>query len=126
MTRYTYFLAPRKKDINEYDEKVIERRINKFSGFRVYQIYERRYEVTNQMKIGIVNLESRCCTYEKWKLSISCYGSIQRTEISTLNSMGDTVVFPVPVLAEYQQPDEVMVVLPPFMDKRQSWTNNKP
>ncbi|CAI9294322.1 unnamed protein product [Lactuca saligna] len=29
-------------------------------------------------------------------------------------------VYPVPVPAEYEEPDEVMVVLPPLMDKRQA------
>nr|KAJ0207606.1 hypothetical protein LSAT_V11C500254310 [Lactuca sativa] len=45
----------KKKDIIEYAEKVIDRRINKSSAFRVYQIDQSRYEMTDQMKIGIVN-----------------------------------------------------------------------
>nr|KAJ0217380.1 hypothetical protein LSAT_V11C300139520 [Lactuca sativa] len=50
--------ALRKKDIIGYAEKVIKRRINKSSVFRAI----------SHMKNGIVNLESRWCTYRKWKL----------------------------------------------------------
>nr|KAJ0197643.1 hypothetical protein LSAT_V11C700345800 [Lactuca sativa] len=54
-----------KKDVTEYAEKVIKRRINKSSTFWIYQIDQSRYEVTNQMKNGIVNLESHYCTCGK-------------------------------------------------------------
>nr|KAJ0204502.1 hypothetical protein LSAT_V11C500295190 [Lactuca sativa] len=69
--------AERKKDIAEYIEKVIDRRINKSSGFRVYQIDQSRYEVIDQMKNGIVNLESHCFTCEKWQFpGIPCSHSM--------------------------------------------------
>nr|KAJ0191928.1 hypothetical protein LSAT_V11C800437620 [Lactuca sativa] len=82
-----------KIDVIEYAEKVIDRRINKSSAFQVYQIDQSRYEVTDQMKNGISNLESHYCM------------------------CGNEIVFPMPVLAEYEEPDEVMVVLPPLKDK---------
>ena len=58
-----------KKNVIEYVEKVIDRRINKSSAYRIYHIDQSRYEVTDQMKNGIVNLESHYCTCSKWKLS---------------------------------------------------------
>nr|KAJ0210469.1 hypothetical protein LSAT_V11C400191580 [Lactuca sativa] len=57
-----------KKDVTEYAEKVIDRRINKSSTFQVYHIDQSRYEVTNQMKNGILNLESCYYTCGKWQL----------------------------------------------------------
>nr|KAJ0198266.1 hypothetical protein LSAT_V11C700350980 [Lactuca sativa] len=57
-------------DIIEYVEKVIGRRIKKSSGFRVNQIDQSRYEVTDQMNNGIVNLQSNICSYGKWQLSV--------------------------------------------------------
>ncbi|KAL7585573.1 hypothetical protein Lser_V15G44395 [Lactuca serriola] len=63
------FGAESKKDVTEYAGKVIDGRINKSAAFQVYQIYQSKYEVTEQMKNGIVNLESRYCTCVKWKLS---------------------------------------------------------
>nr|KAJ0209157.1 hypothetical protein LSAT_V11C400189800 [Lactuca sativa] len=94
--------AESKKDVIEYAEKVIDRRINKSSSFWVSQIDQSRYEVMDQTKNGIVNLESLHCTCGKWQLSGIPY-----------------VVFPVQVPAEYEERDEVMVVFTPLMDKRQ-------
>nr|KAJ0199897.1 hypothetical protein LSAT_V11C600302080 [Lactuca sativa] len=45
------------KQVTEYVEKVIERRINKSFDFGAYQIDKNIYEVTNQIKNGIDNLE---------------------------------------------------------------------
>nr|KAJ0209038.1 hypothetical protein LSAT_V11C400167690 [Lactuca sativa] len=64
-----FVITESKKNVTEYAEKVIDRKINKSPGFRVYQIDQSRYEVTGQMKNGIVNLESRNCTCGKWKFS---------------------------------------------------------
>nr|KAJ0219758.1 hypothetical protein LSAT_V11C200071970 [Lactuca sativa] len=125
-----------KKDVTEYTEKVIDRRINKSSAFQVYQIDQSRYEGTGEMKTGIVNLESRYYTYGKWQLSgIPCthvmavfkelryqHCSAWVSSYFTMETYCSTyveVVFPVPILAEYDEPNKVMVVLPPLMDKRQ-------
>nr|KAJ0216223.1 hypothetical protein LSAT_V11C300133330 [Lactuca sativa] len=70
----------RKKDVTEYVEKVIDRRINKSFGFRVYQIDQSRYEVSSYF-----TMETYRSTYAE-------------------------VVFPMPIPAEYEEPDEVMVV----------------
>nr|KAJ0219153.1 hypothetical protein LSAT_V11C300148450 [Lactuca sativa] len=128
--------AKSKKDITEYAEKVIDTRINKSSAYRVYQIDQSRYEVANQMKNGIVNFESRCFTCGKRKSSnIPCSHAMSEFNelryqhcntwvssyftIETYRSTYREVVFPMLLPAEYEQLEEMMVVLPPLMDKRQ-------
>nr|KAJ0196720.1 hypothetical protein LSAT_V11C700375310 [Lactuca sativa] len=114
--------AESKKDITEYAKKV-------------YQIDQSRYEVTDQMKNGkekkwnlvvargqfsgtpyshamTVFNELRYHHYSTWMPSYFTMKTYRSTYIE--------VVFHVPVSAEYEQPYEVMVVLPPLMDKRQA------
>nr|KAJ0193254.1 hypothetical protein LSAT_V11C800452130 [Lactuca sativa] len=97
--------------------EVIDRRINKSSTFRVYQIDQSRYKVTNQMKNGIVNLENKVVVkelkYQYYSAWVSSYFTME-----TYRSTYVEVVFPMPVSAEYEEPDEVMVVLLPLMDKQ--------
>nr|KAJ0193164.1 hypothetical protein LSAT_V11C800404720 [Lactuca sativa] len=65
------------KDVTEYVQKVIKRRINKSFGFLVYRIDHRIYEVTNQMKNGVLQFDLYFCTCGKWKLfSIPCSHAI--------------------------------------------------
>ncbi|KAL7598049.1 hypothetical protein Lser_V15G25294 [Lactuca serriola] len=126
--------AESKKDVIEYAEKGIDRRINKSSGFRVYQIHQRRYEVSDQMKNGIVNLESRHCTCEKWQLSgIPCTHAMTVFKelryqhynawvssyftMETYHSTYAGLVFPVPVPTKYEEQNEFMVVFPLLMDE---------
>nr|KAJ0198772.1 hypothetical protein LSAT_V11C600331060 [Lactuca sativa] len=80
------------KDITDYAEKVIKKRINKSSGFRLYQVDKSRYDVTDQIKKWYTQL--RISLLHMWGMQLS-------------------------VSAEYEQPDEVMVVLPPLVDKQQ-------
>nr|KAJ0196970.1 hypothetical protein LSAT_V11C700369760 [Lactuca sativa] len=106
----------RKNDVTEYAKKFINKRINKSFAFWLYQIDQSRYKVTDQMKNDIVNLESRYYICGKCQLLVHvCHRTFR---MKSYRSAYLEVVFPVPVLAEYEQPDEVMVVLPPFMDKR--------
>ncbi|CAI9288995.1 unnamed protein product [Lactuca saligna] len=97
-----------KKEVTEYAEKVIDGRINKYSAFLVYEIDQSRYEVTNQMKNGILK-ELR---YQHRSIWVSSSFTME-----TYRSTYVEVVFPVPVPAKYEEPDEVMVDLPPLMDK---------
>nr|KAJ0198052.1 hypothetical protein LSAT_V11C700350060 [Lactuca sativa] len=106
------------KDVTEYAGKVIERRINISSIFWVYQIDQSRYETTEQMKIGIINLESRYYMCVKWKiLGIPCTHDMVVFEelrfqhcsawvllyftIETYRSTYEEVVFHVPFSADY-------------------------
>nr|KAJ0186839.1 hypothetical protein LSAT_V11C900482550 [Lactuca sativa] len=136
-SNYASMVVPAtKKDVTKYVEKFIDRRINKSSAFRVYRINQSRYKVTDQMKNGIVNLESCYYTCGKWQLSgIPCthpmavFKELRYQDCSvwvssyfimeTYRSTYVEVVFRVPVPAEYEEPDKVMVVLPPLMDKQQ-------
>nr|KAJ0199564.1 hypothetical protein LSAT_V11C600313470 [Lactuca sativa] len=98
--------------------EVIDRRINKSFGFRVYQIDQSRYEVTDQMKNGIVKLESRWCTCWRCQLSGIPY-SHAMTVFKELRYQHCKIVLLVPVPSEFEEPVEFMVVLPSLMDKRQ-------
>nr|KAJ0194544.1 hypothetical protein LSAT_V11C800408530 [Lactuca sativa] len=93
----------------------------------VYQIDQSRYEVTNQMKNSIVNLQDRSCTFRKWKLlDIQCshvmYNKWVKSyfAMETYRTIYSEVLFTVSIPFEYGQPNEVMIALLPLMGKQQA------
>nr|KAJ0184951.1 hypothetical protein LSAT_V11C900473990 [Lactuca sativa] len=109
------FISENKIDITEYVEKVIDR--SDWTNEKWYS------------KLGISLLHMWEMKIVKYTL-LSCYGGILGTEISTLQYMAIIVLHNGNILintyrgcvyyaspTKYKEPNEVIVVLPLFMDK---------